>query len=118
MDTLTRRRFLVASGAVVAAGAYTLADILRTSGDRDPSARTLVLVTLYGGNDGLNTVIPYADPAYAKARPALAYDAGQVLRLDDEFGLNPAMKGLHQAYGNGRLAVIRGVGYPKPDRSH
>ncbi|WP_433381195.1 DUF1501 domain-containing protein [Actinoplanes sp. CA-142083] len=120
MDTLTRRRFLAASGAVVAAGAgaYALSDILRTSGDRDPSARTLVLVTLYGGNDGLNTVIPYADPAYAAARPALAYNADQVLRLDDQFGFNPAMKGLHQAYGKGRLAVVRGVGYPKPDRSH
>ncbi|MCU7726856.1 DUF1501 domain-containing protein [Actinoplanes sp. KI2] len=123
MDTVTRRRFLVASGVaagglLAAGGAVTLADLLATAGERDPSARTLVLVTLYGGNDGLNTLIPYADPAYAKARPGLAYDAAQVLRLDDEFGLNPAMAGLHRAYQDGRLAVVRGVGYPKPDRSH
>jgi uncharacterized protein (DUF1501 family) len=121
MDAITRRRFLVASGVTalaVGGGAYAVTDLLRTAGDRDPEARTLVLVTLYGGNDGLNTVIPYADPAYAKARPNLAYAPDQVLRLDGEFGLNPAMKGLHAAYASGGLAVVRGVGYPKPDRSH
>ncbi|MFI2710905.1 DUF1501 domain-containing protein [Micromonospora sp. NPDC018662] len=124
MDVLTRRRFLVASGVVGAtalaggAAAYRLSDLLDTAGDRDPQARTLVLVTLYGGNDGLNTVVPHADPAYRAARPELAYSAEEVLRLDDGTGLNPALGGLHRAYGAGRLAVVRGVGYPKPDRSH
>ncbi|WP_433717549.1 DUF1501 domain-containing protein [Actinoplanes sp. CA-051413] len=123
MDTITRRRFLTASGVVgagaLAAGgsAYALHDILATAGDREPG-RILVLVTLYGGNDGLNTVIPYADPAYAAARPGLAYDEGQVLALADGAGLNPGLKGLHKLYGDQRLAVVRGVGYPKPDRSH
>lgn len=124
MDTLTRRRFLIASGVVaggaVAAGAtaYTLTDILATAGDRHPDAGTLVVLTLYGGNDGLNTVIPYADPAYHDARPELAYDAGEVLRLDAETGLNPALEGLHRLFGERRMAIVRGVGYPKPDRSH
>jgi uncharacterized protein (DUF1501 family) len=124
MDTITRRRFLLASGAVggaaiaLGATAYSVKDILDTAGDRDPAAKTLVLVTLYGGNDGLNTVIPYADPAYAAARPALAYPGDKVLRLDDAFGLNPAMMGLHGLFGAKKLAVIRGVGYPKPNRSH
>jgi uncharacterized protein (DUF1501 family) len=124
MDLLTRRKFLVASGIVgagaIAAGAtaYSLRDILATAGDRPADAGTLVVLTLYGGNDGLNTVVPYADPAYRDARPELAYDAGEVLRLDDATGLNPALKGLHRLYGEGRLAVVRGVGYPKPDRSH
>ena len=124
MDLLTRRKFLVASGVVgagaLAAGAtaYSLRDILATAGDRPADAGTLVVLTLYGGNDGLNTVVPYADPAYQDARPELAYDAGEVLRLDDATGLNPALKGLHRLYGDGRLAVVRGVGYPKPDRSH
>jgi uncharacterized protein (DUF1501 family) len=118
MDTITRRRFLAASGVVAAgASAYALRDILATSGDREPG-KILVLVTLYGGNDGLNTVIPYADPAYAAARPGLTYDPGQVLALEDGFGLNPGLKGLHKLYGEDRLAVVRGVGYPKPDRSH
>lgn len=124
MDALTRRRFLLTSGVVGAgalaagAGAYSLRDLLDTSGDRDPQARTLVLVTLYGGNDGLNTVIPYGDPAYRAARPELAYPDAEVLRLDDDFGLNPALAGLHQRWSGGGLAIVRGVGYPKPDRSH
>ncbi|RLK09618.1 uncharacterized protein (DUF1501 family) [Micromonospora sp. M71_S20] len=124
MDNLTRRRFLVASGVVgataLAAGAtaYRLDDLFATTGDRDPEARTLVLVTLYGGNDGLNTIVPYADPAYQDARPELAYTAEQVRRLDDEVGLNPALAGLHRLHSQGRLAIVHGVGYPKPDRSH
>ncbi|MEU7901374.1 DUF1501 domain-containing protein [Actinoplanes sp. NPDC049118] len=123
MDTITRRRFLTAGGVVAAgalaagATAYGLRDILATAGRREPG-RILVLVTLYGGNDGLNTVIPYADPAYAAARPGLAYEEGQVLALEDGFGLNPGLRGLHRLYGEDRLAVVRGVGYPRPDRSH
>jgi uncharacterized protein (DUF1501 family) len=124
MDTVTRRRFLLASGVTGAAalaagaGAYTLRDILATAGDRPADAGTLVLVTLYGGNDGLNTVIPYADPAYHDARPDLAYGADEVLRVDGGLGLNPALAGLHGLYGAGRLAIVRGAGYPKPNRSH
>jgi uncharacterized protein (DUF1501 family) len=124
MDTLTRRKFLIASGVVggtaLAAGAaaYTLTEILATSGDRPEGAGTLVVITLYGGNDGLNTVIPHADPAYQSSRPELAYQAGEVLKLDDATGFNPAFKELHGLFGSGQLAVVRGVGYPKPDRSH
>jgi uncharacterized protein (DUF1501 family) len=124
MVTITRRRFLVASGVTAAAAAaagataYGLRDILATAGDRDPAARTLVLVTLYGGNDGLNTVIPYADPAYAAARPGLAYGADRVLKLDDAFGLNPGLAGLHGLFAEKKLAIVRGAGYPKPDHSH
>ncbi|MGC9668681.1 DUF1501 domain-containing protein [Planosporangium sp. 12N6] len=124
MDTLTRRRFLVASGvaggAALAAGAagYGLSHLFATAGDRPADARTLVLVTLYGGNDGLNTVIPYADPAYHDARPELAYRPEEVLRLDGELGLNPGMKGFKRLYDAGRLAIVRGIGYPRPDHSH
>ncbi|GIF09274.1 DUF1501 domain-containing protein [Actinoplanes siamensis] len=124
MDAITRRRFLIASGvaggAALAAGAtaYGLRDILDTASDRDPAGKTLVLVTLYGGNDGLNTVIPYADPAYAAARPDMTYEPDKILKLDDGFGLNPGLAGLHKLYGAGKLAVVRGVGYPKPSRSH
>src|SRR5689334_23227152 len=120
MDTLTRRKFLIASGVTAAAGAaaYGIHDLLASGGDRDPEAKVLVLVTLYGGNDGLNTLIPYGDPAYAAARADMAYDPGRLLRLDDHFALNPGLAGLHQLYRRGGLAIVRGVGYPKPDRSH
>ena len=124
MDTITRRRFLIASGvaggAALATGAtaYGLRDILATAGDRDPAAKTLVLVTLYGGNDGLNTVIPYADPALAAARPDFAYPPEELLDLGEGEALNPGLPGLHKLFGDGKLAVVRGVGYPKPNRSH
>src|SRR5258706_12759632 len=93
MDTVTRRKFLVASGvtagAALAAGATTigLRDRLGAGG-RDPEARILVLVTLYGGNDGLNTVIPAGDPTYQSSRPGLAYQEAEVLPLGDGLGLN------------------------------
>ncbi|MCO8270519.1 DUF1501 domain-containing protein [Actinoplanes sp. TRM 88003] len=119
MDTITRRRFLVASGVTAAAaGTLGLREILATAGDRDPAAKTLVLVTLYGGNDGLNTVIPYEDPAYAAARPDFAYRPEELLDLGAGEALNPGLPGLHKLFGEGRLAIIRGVGYPKPNRSH
>ncbi len=126
MDSLTRRRFLVRSGVVggaalaAGAGVYALADILATAGHHDTpaGAGSLVLVTLYGGNDGLNTVIPYADSAYHDARPDLAYRPEEVLRLDDAIGLNPGLAGLAAQYRAGRLAIVSGVEYPKPDHSH
>jgi uncharacterized protein (DUF1501 family) len=128
MDALTRRRFLVASGvtggAARAAGAAGIGihDLLRSSAHwatpAQDKSRKLVIVTLYGGNDGLNTVIPYADPVYHSARPELAYRPEQVLRLDDALGLNPMMTGLAQLWKDKRLAIVRGVGYPDPDRSH
>ncbi|MFI5906433.1 DUF1501 domain-containing protein [Dactylosporangium sp. NPDC051541] len=125
MDAVTRRKFLIASGvvggtALLAGGAWTVHDILDTAtwDDRPGDAKTLVLVTLYGGNDGLATVIPYADTAYAPARHELAYKPEEVLKLDDALGLNPGLTGLKRMYDAKKLAIVRGVGYPKPDHSH
>ena len=126
MDTLTRRRFLIASGvtggaALVAGSAAVTWEQLHSRAVSDPlpaGSTVLVVVTLYGGNDGLNTVIPYADSAYHAARPELAYAPSEVLHLDSSLGLNPAMKGLAALWAQKHLAVVRGVGYPKPDHSH
>ena len=126
MNTVTRRRFLLTSGtagvaAAAAAGGYLTWPALQQAAATRPlpsGTPILVIVTLYGGNDGLNTVIPYADPAYQQARPDMAYTADQVLRLDDSLGLNPAMKGLSGLWQSKQLAIVRGVGYPKPDHSH
>jgi uncharacterized protein (DUF1501 family) len=80
--------------------------------------RILVLLQLTGGNDGLNTVIPYADDAYHAARPTLAIPRAQVLRLDDHLGLPPALSPLKELHDQGQLAVVENVGYPHPNRSH
>jgi uncharacterized protein (DUF1501 family) len=123
MPEMNRRRFLIASAGVGAAGllsAVSWPDLMRAARDRPlaPGAGVLVIATLYGGNDGINTVIPYADNAYHDARPELAYTPGDVLHLDQQLGLNPAMKGLAGLWKRGQLAIVRGAGYPKPDHSH
>src|ERR1700754_3377912 len=125
MDTLTRRKFLIASGvtggAALALGASTVTwEQLhkRAATDALPaSSKILVIVTMYGGNDGLNTLIPYNDPAYQSSRPELAYAASDVLHLDDSLGLNPALVGLNKLWSAKQLAIVRGVGYPQPDHS-
>ena len=80
--------------------------------------RLLVLVELKGGNDGLNTVVPYADPVYYGLRPALAIPRDQVLQLDERAGLHPALEPFMAAWKNRELAVVQGVGYPSANLSH
>jgi uncharacterized protein (DUF1501 family) len=126
MPEINRRRFLIASAGVGAAGLLSTAvavdwpDLMRAARDRPlpEGAGVLVIATLYGGNDGINTLIPYGDNAYHDARPDLAYAPGEVIHLDERLGLNPAMKGLAQLWNQRQLAIVRGVGYPKPDHSH
>ncbi len=78
----------------------------------------LVILQLAGGNDGLNTVIPFTDDAYHRARPNLAIPESKVLRVSDSLGLNPAMPGLAGLIAEGRGSIVQGVGYPNPNRSH
>jgi uncharacterized protein (DUF1501 family) len=126
MPEFNRRKFLIAGAGVGAAGllsgvaAVTLPDLLDAGRQRPlpPKSGILVIITLYGGNDGINTVIPYADNAYHDARPELAYAPDEVLPLDSQLGLNPALTGMSGMWRRDHLAIVRGVGYPKPDRSH
>jgi uncharacterized protein (DUF1501 family) len=125
MIEMNRRRFLFASTGLTAAGllaggVFGLPELMQAARDRPLAAGSgiLVLVTMYGGNDGINTLIPYADPAYHQARPELAYAASDVLHLDSQLGLNPGMRGLAGLWQKQQLAIVRGVGYPKPDHSH
>jgi uncharacterized protein (DUF1501 family) len=78
----------------------------------------LVVLQMAGGNDGLNTVIPYADDAYHVARPRLRLAPDQVLKIDNHIALNPKLTGLKSIYDEGHLAIVQGVGYPNPNRSH
>src|SRR5260370_12126418 len=79
-----------------------------------PNGRILVLVQLAGGNDGLNTLIPFQDGAYHDARPTLRQDTG-VLTLNNQLGLHPNLKGLKASWDTGQLAIVRGLGDPSPN---
>jgi uncharacterized protein (DUF1501 family) len=80
--------------------------------------QVLVVVQLDGGNDGINTVVPYADEGYAKHRKALRLPTKEVLKVNGRVGLHPAMRGFAKLLETGRLAIVQGVGYPNPNRSH
>jgi uncharacterized protein (DUF1501 family) len=80
--------------------------------------RVLVIVNLQGGNDGLNTVVPHGMQQYYRYRPSLGIAPGDVLQIDSQVGLNPAMKSLKSMYDAGKVAIVQGAGYPSPDHSH
>ncbi|MCZ8139068.1 MAG: DUF1501 domain-containing protein [Armatimonadota bacterium] len=125
-NNLTRRE-LLAKGTMIAVGlstprwlaAVAHGDLIRAAGGRkvDPD-NILVVCQLSGGNDGLNTVVPFADSLYAKARPTLALKGDEVLHLNEAMGLHPTMGGLATLYKEGKVAIVQNVGYPNPNRSH
>ena len=80
--------------------------------------RTLIVVQMAGGNDGLNTVVPYTDPLYIKMRPTLGIAQSKVLALDTRLGLHPNLAPLKKLWDAGHLAVVEGVGYPNQSLSH
>src|SRR5262245_8384423 len=119
---LTRRQFLTRTlqgSSLVALGAVVPQFVAKTA-QAAPAGKDNILVVLEmtGGNDGLNTVIPYADDLYHKARPTLRQTKNVVIRLDDHVGLHRGMQGFKPLLEQGHLAVVQGVGYPNPERSH
>jgi uncharacterized protein (DUF1501 family) len=123
MDLISRRKFLaLTSGVAIGAVApiLSLQDVAQAAIDRPLPANTPILValTLYGGNDGLNTLIPYSDSLYFSSRPGISYPVETLLTLDSSLALNPSMGGIKTLWDEKKVAIIRGVGYPKPDRSH
>jgi uncharacterized protein (DUF1501 family) len=118
---LSRREFLRTtgiSGLGLAAAGWAAPARAASPGDR-----VLVVIQLSGGNDGLNTLVPFADDAYYNARPVIAIQPRHVLKLgagrcQDYLGFHPAMRPLMGLWESGRMAVINGVGYPGPNRSH
>jgi uncharacterized protein (DUF1501 family) len=117
MDTphLSRRSFLVGGLAVTALTSLTPSILARRARRDDP---VLVVVQLTGGNDGLNTVVPFRQDAYYRLRPSISVAPGSVHKLDDETALHAELGDLAELYQQGDLAVVQGVGYPEPDRSH
>ena len=80
--------------------------------------RVLVVINFQGGNDGLNTVVPYGMQDYYRYRPSLGISPNDVLRIDDVVGLNPVLAPFKKMYDAANVAIVQGVGYPDPDHSH
>lgn len=115
-----RRRQLLASalGGIGAAQFALPAAFAKTKSSNPAEDRILVVLELSGGNDGLNTVVPYGDDAYYKHRPTIGLKPQQLIKLDDHYGLNPGMVGFERLWKNGELAMVHGCGYEHPSFSH
>ncbi|PTY01796.1 hypothetical protein DB346_11460 [Verrucomicrobia bacterium LW23] len=132
MNTFTTRRAFLRSTLLGGALSWTVPNFIANTfsvmhahaADKATQVATgkdsqiLVVMQLAGGNDGVNTVIPFASDEYYKARPKLAVPKSDVLQINDQLGLNPALSALKEMYDGGEVALINGVGYPNPNRSH
>lgn len=119
----TRRDFLkcstlLACGSTMPAFLARSASAIAARGKDDLKGRILVVVQLDGGNDGLNTVVPYGDVGYRKHRPRLQLAKDRLHKIDDRIGLHPSLEGFAKLLENQQLAVVQSVGYPNPNRSH
>jgi len=119
----TRREFLQSMAVFSAVGfapqfvaRAALGEVNAIRGFKDD--RVLVVVQLGGGNDGLNTIVPHGDDDYYRARPSIGLKQDRLLRIDDYLAMNDSLKGLMNLFDDGKVALVQGVGYPNPDRSH
>jgi uncharacterized protein (DUF1501 family) len=127
MSDLLTRRDVLRGGSVIAVGlvaprwlsTIAQADVLRQAAGGKATGDTVLIVCQFsGGNDGLNTVVPYGSKTYYKLRPTIGIPDTQVLKLDDHMGLHPGLTGINTLYKEGKVAIIQNVGYPNPNRSH
>jgi uncharacterized protein (DUF1501 family) len=118
----SRREFLGLASTLLTTSATVPAFLQRTAwgaaGLESTSDRVLVVLQLTGGNDGLNTVVPFTDENYRRLRPTLQLADAKLHKLDDRVGLHPQLDGLKKLFDSGRAAVLQSVGYPNPNRSH
>src|SRR3981081_4166943 len=129
IDKIGRREFLRA-GLVFGAGAAGLAAgyaavpdgfaraMYAAKQDKIVNEKVLVMIQLAGGNDGLQTVMPLADQAYRDMRPQLSKSVDEALPISKEVGLNKTLTGTKKLWDEGKVAIVQGVGYPKPSFSH
>jgi uncharacterized protein (DUF1501 family) len=116
---LSRRDFLQRSSLVSLSPIVPLAlSRVAAAAPAQPDANVLVVIQLDGGNDGINTVVPFGDDAYGRNRVSLRLDAAALHKLNDHVGIHPQMRAAKELYDDGRLTIVQGVGYPNPDRSH
>lgn len=118
---ISRRKFLGQSALATAGGLMVPMFLKGFDGKNtlfNNSNNKLVVIQFSGGNDGLNTVVPYQNDIYYQQRPNIAIKKSEVLKLTDELGFHPALQPLQKLYDNGELSIVNNVGYPNPDRSH
>jgi uncharacterized protein (DUF1501 family) len=127
MSELITRRNLIKGGTMIAVGlvaprwlaTIAEADVVRQAkGGKAMGDTVLVVCQLSGGNDGLNTVVPYANSMYRSLRPTIGIEEGKVLKLNEQLGLHPALAGLAELYKEKKVAIVQNVGYPQSNRSH
>ncbi len=124
IDSQRRRDLLKIGGsgmALTALHAAGFAPFLSSANARDhpaDSGKILVVLELSGGNDGLNTLVPYGDDAYYRHRPKLGIRADELRKIDDHFGFNKGMAGFERLYKDGMIAAVHGCGYAQPSFSH
>lgn len=117
---MNRRNFLTLS-ATATAGTMVLPNFLFAAGNRNlinPSQQSVIFIQLDGGNDGLNTFIPYDDPLYKMLRPKIAMDPSDIISKNKGMGFHPALDGLAAIQQDGNLTILQNVGYPEPIKSH
>ena len=116
----SRRKFLKTSA--LATGVFMTPGIFKAMNWMSPMElngyKQVVFIQLSGGNDGLNTIVPYQNDLYHSLRPNISLSSSNILKLSDEFGINSEMEELKQLYDNGELTIVGGVGYDQPNRSH
>ncbi len=125
-SSISRRRLLGTGASALALGAagegltFGLTSTLARAAEetQKSSSRILVVLELSGANDGLNTLVPYANDAYYKLRPRLGIPEKKLLKIDDHHGFSGGMKGFEQLYKDGKLAIVHGCGYAQPNFSH
>ncbi len=116
---LSRRQFLQTSSLVsLSPFVPSMLGNAAHAASAAPDAKVLVVIQLDGGNDGINTVVPYGDDAYGRVRKKLRLQTGKLHKLNDHVGLHPNMGAAKELFDDGRLTIVQGVGYPNPDRSH
>ena len=115
---MNRRNFLKNSAASSIASLIPFNFTLANNNTSNISDKVLVVLELSGGNDGLNTIVPYADDMYYKQRPNLGIKKEDLLIIDDHFGFNPGVVGLEHLYKEGKMAIFHGCGYENPSFSH
>jgi uncharacterized protein (DUF1501 family) len=116
---IARRQFVKASLGAAAAGAMGPAAVRAAQpAAASPNGRVLIVLQMGGGNDGLNTVVPFRDEVYVRSRPTLRLDPREVHKLDASLGLHPKLRAFKRLYDQGRLTIVQGVGYPQSSRQH